>query len=85
MANENTNQADNTERDQRIKEEYDELIRRGTHDTATASSALSVQYRISAEKILDMVGRSVKQQRPEQRAEDRDTHATQERQVRQNY
>ena len=78
------NETDNTERDQKIKEEYDELIRRGTHDTATATSAIAIQYRISSEKILDIVGRSVKQQRPHQRAEDKDTYATQERQVRQN-
>jgi len=75
MADENTNQ-DNTERDQKIKEEYDELIRRGTHDTASATNALSIQYRLSSERIHAIVG---PQPKPE---EDRDAHASQERQVR---
>ena len=80
MTDDNTENTDNTERDQKIKEEYDTLISRGTHDTASATNAIAIQYKLSADEVHAIVGPSTEQTKLE---EDGDANASQKRQDRQ--
>jgi len=69
------NEEDHTERNQKIKEEFDELTRRGSHDTVTAVDQLSLQHKVKREEVLALVRpteqpRTQREDRGDQRDDD---------------